>query len=317
MKKVLLVSLAATVLSVWTAAHATTITEDFSTDPLKAGWKIFGDTNLFQWDSTNQNLVVTWNSTNQNSYFYHPLGTVLTRDDAFSLSFDLQLNDAVAFNYGQELAIGLFKLSSATNAGFSRAGGTSPNLFEFDYFPDTGFGDSIDATLIDTNLGYTYFYFAYDNLTLNPGVTYHITLTHSAGTTNLTGQILTNGILFTALPKVYAGPITDFRLDTISISGYQDDGFGDSILAHGVVDNFVVTVPSPPIQNLTNTSSGGVWQAQFISRSNWIYTLERTADFQSWTNVSAATAGNATNLFLQDANPPADKAFYRVNAERP
>jgi len=31
----------------------TTITEGFSSNPLQNGWQIFGDTNLFQWDSTN------------------------------------------------------------------------------------------------------------------------------------------------------------------------------------------------------------------------------------------------------------------------
>jgi hypothetical protein len=56
---------------------------------------------------------------------------------------------------------------------------------------------------------------------------------------------------------------------------------------------------------------------QFISRSNWLYTLERTIDFQSWTTVSGPASGNGTNLFLQDAHPPTDKAFYRVSAERP
>src|ERR1019366_3860056 len=252
------------------SAFAATITENFSTNPLQHGWQIFGDTNLFQWDSANQNLAVTWDSSQPNSYFYHPLGTVLTRDDDFSLSFDLQLNDATAYNGGSELAIGLLNFSDATNADFSRGGGNSPNLFEFDYFPDTGFGDSIDATLIDTNFGYTYFYFAYDNRTLNPGITYQVTLTHTAGTTNLTGQILTNGVLFTALPNIYAGPITDFRLDTLSISSYQDDGYGDSILAHGTVDNFTVTLPPPPVQNLTGNFQGGQWQAQFLSRSNWL-----------------------------------------------
>ena len=58
-------------------------------------------------------------------------------------------------------------------------------------------------------------------------------------------------------------------------------------------------------------------QAQFISRSNWLYTLERTTDFKSWTDVSSATSGNGTNLFLPDTNARADKAFYRVKAERP
>ena len=296
---------------------ANVIADDFLTNPLANGWKIFGNTNLFVWNPTNQNVEVTWNSTNQNSYFYRPLGTVLTRDDAFSLSFDLQLNDAVAFNYGQQLAIGLMKFSDATNVNFSRSGGTAPNLFEFDYFPDTGFGDSIDATLIDTNIGFTYFYFAYDNRTLAPGLTYQVTLTHLAGATNLTGQILTNGVLFTALPSIYAGPITDFRLDTLSISSYADDGFGNSVLAHGTVKNFIVTLPPSPVQNLTGQLVGGQWQSQFLSRSNWLYTLERSADLQNWSAAASAVTGNGTNAITTDAAPPANQSFYRLRADRP
>jgi hypothetical protein len=110
----------------------------------------------------------------------------------------------------------------------------------------------------------------------------------------------------------------DFRVDTVSISSYSSSGNDyDSVLAHGVVDNFAVTVPPPPVQNFTGTLSNGLWQTQFLSRSNWLYTLERATDLQSWTNVCAATAGNATHLFLQDTNPPADRACYRVRAERP
>jgi hypothetical protein len=296
---------------------ATAIADDFFADPLQNGWKIFGDTNLFHWNPTNQNVEVTWDSTQPNSYFYLPLGTILTRDDAFSVSFDLQVGDAVAFNYGSELAVGLFNFASATNASFSRGGGSSPNLFEFDYFPDTGYGDSVDATLIDTNGDYGHLYFAYDNRTLQPGVIYQVTLTHTAGATNLTGLLLTNGVSFTALPFVIHAPITDFRLDTLSISSYQGDGFGDDILAHGSVKNFVVTIPPPPIKNLTGALTNNIWQAQFISRSNWLYTLQRSADFQTWTDVSTATSGNGTNLFLQDTSTPVDKGFYRVKADRP
>jgi hypothetical protein len=290
--------------------------DDFYANPLANGWQVFGNTNLFRWNPTNQNVEVTWDSTQVNSYLYHPLGTVLTRDDAFSLSFDLQVSDAAAFNYGSELAVGLFNFADATNANFSRGGGTAPNLFEFDYFPDTGFGDSIDATLIDTNLGYTYFYFAYDNQTLEPGVTYQITLSHAAGTTNLTGQVFTNGVLFTSLPNIYAGPITDFRLDTLSISSYQDDGFGDSVLAHGRVDNFVVSLPPLPVQNITGNFQSGQWSAQFLSRSNWLYTLERTTDFVTWTD-NASAVGNGTNLILTDPNTLSSQGFYRVRADRP
>jgi hypothetical protein len=319
MKKIRLLAFAGLFIFCATHCDATTITENFSADPLQCGWNIFGKTNLFVWDSTNQNLAVTWDSTNQNSFFYHPLGTVLAIDDDFSLSFDLRLSSATACGYGFELAIGLLHFSDATTADFSRSGGNSPNLFEFDYFPADDFGDSfsMDATLKDAQPGYAGFYFAYDNLPLIPGVTYRITLTHTAGSSALGGNVLADGEPYASLTKIYSKPLTDFRLDTLSVSSYTDDGFGDSIFAQGSVDNFVVTLPPPPVQNLTGGFSNGVWQAQFLSRSNWLYTLQRSADFQSWTNLSPATSGNATNLFLQDANPPLAEAFYRVSAERP
>ena len=86
-------SLALASLFVVNLVRATTITENFSSDPLQNGWQVFGNANLFQWNSTNQNLEVTWDSTNVNSYFNHPLGYTLTTNDDFSLSFDLRLAD--------------------------------------------------------------------------------------------------------------------------------------------------------------------------------------------------------------------------------
>jgi hypothetical protein len=71
------------------------------------------------------------------------------------------------------------------------------------------------------------------------------------------------------------------------------------------------------IKSLTGGLQGGQWQAQFLSCTNWLYVLERTVDFQSWTNVSAAIVGSGTNLLVQDTNPPAGRAFYRVKAEQP
>src|SRR5436189_6431732 len=89
-------SLAFAGLFVLSAAHATAITENFTNNPLQNGWQVFGNTNLFQWNSVNQNLAGTWDSSQTNSYFYHPLGTILARDDDFSVAFDLGLNDFVA-----------------------------------------------------------------------------------------------------------------------------------------------------------------------------------------------------------------------------
>jgi hypothetical protein len=299
------------------AGGAATLTEDFSGDPLQNGWQIYGDTNLFSWDSTNQNLDVTWDSSQTNSYFYKPLGTILAKSDDFSLSFDLQLND-IAWSGSVELSVGLFRYSDATNAVFSRPAADTPNLFEFDYFPDNGIGQpAVLATLTDTNVGPANkkdFYFVYDNQLLSTGIIYHIILMHAAGQINISGQIFADGQLYSSFPNIFHGPITDFRINTVSVTSYHNSA--NSLLAHGIVDNFVITLPPPPVQNLSGTLTNGIWQAQFISQSNWLYTLQRSSDFISWTNITNAS-GNATNLFLPDNNPPPDESFYRVRADRP
>ncbi len=297
---------------------AAAIEEDFSTDPLQNGWRIFGDTNLFQWDSTNQNLDVTWDASQTNSYFYKSLGTILARSDDFSLSFDLQLND-ITWSGSTELSVGLFRFSDATNSAFSRTAANTPNLFEFDFFPDNGIGQpAIVATLTDTNVNSLHkkdFYFVYDNQPLDDGIVYHIVLTHAAGQPAISGEVFVNGELYTSLPNVFTGPITDFRIDTVSVTSYGNSG--SSLLAHGTVDNFVITVPPPPIQNLSGVLTNSIWQAWFISQSNWLYTLQRSTDFQAWTDVSPAAPATGTNFVLPDTNPPAGGAFYRVEADRP
>ena len=68
MKK-LFVTLAIAGLSVLPAAHATLVREKFTTNPALDGWQVFGATNLFHWDSTNQNLAVTWNSRRRTAIF--------------------------------------------------------------------------------------------------------------------------------------------------------------------------------------------------------------------------------------------------------
>jgi hypothetical protein len=296
-----------------TSMFAATIVEKFTTDPALDGWQAFGDTNLFQWDATNQNLAVTWDSSQTNSYFYHPLGMTLTTNDSFCVQFDLQLNDATASGYGFELAIGLLHFSDATNADFSRANSPSPNLFEFDYFPADGYGDpaSVDATLKDSQPGYAGFYFAYDDLPLNPGVTYRVVLIHPAGTETISGEVSANGQIISSLPNIYGNGAGAFQLDTLSVSSYTDDGYGDSILAHGTVDNFAFASPLPV--GVVEAIAAG--QVQFASDTNWVYTLEQTADLTTWTSAAPASPGNGSNLILQATNVPTDKSFYRVHAD--
>jgi hypothetical protein len=61
----------------------------------------------------------------------------------------------------------------------------------------------------------------------------------------------------------------------------------------------------------------GAWQAEFTARTNWLYTLERTQDLQSWSAVSPTRSGMNERLSLADTDAPAADAYYRVRAELP
>jgi hypothetical protein len=299
--------------------NASTLVERFTTNPSLDGWQVFGDTNLFHWDSTNQNLDVTWDSTQPNSYFYHPLGVTLTTNDGFCVQFDLQLTNATVSGSGNEIAIGLLHFSDATNADFNRANSPLPNLFEFDYFPAFIYdGDpypaSVNATLKDSQPGYAGFYVVYDNVTLDPAVTYRVVLIHRAGEGVITGSIYTNGVVLSALPLGYgSAPVGELQLDTLSVNCFADDGFGDSVLAHGTVDKLAVASPLP----VDRISTPAIGRVQFASDTNWLYTLEQSLDFQTWTTAAPGVFGNGTNLALQATNLPAGESFYRVRADLP
>ena len=338
MKKALFVSLALAGLSVLSAARATVITENFTNNPSQDGWRIFGNTNLFQWNSTNRDLAVTWDSSQPNSYFYHPLGTILTRNDDFSVAFDLRLNDiASGVEPGKtgslQLGFGFWNFTNATSPDFMRgAYGNAPDVAEFDYYPHgyytDPFYDSPATTMPSFISGVDSYDYApadlsvYDN-ELPTNQTVHVTLTYTASNQTAVVFLTTNGVPAGQLPPLVLNSANgfldsdDFTVDTFSVSSYSSAGDDfDSVLAHGSVGNIVVTLP-PPAQNLTGGFSNGVWQVQFTDHVNWRYTLERTTNFLSWAAITGPVSGNGTNLLLQDANPPTDKAFYRVGAERP
>jgi hypothetical protein len=306
------------------SARAVTLTENFTNNPAQNGWQVFGNTNQFQWDSTNHDMDVTWDSTQPNSYFYRPLGTTLTLADSFTVSFDIQLND-ITFDsdpvFPMNLAVGLFNYNEATNSGFSRPDGSTPDLFEFDYFPDNGLGEpNLSSLLTDMTVSATNefdFYFIYDILPMEPGTTYHVSVTHAAGATDLSAIVYTNGQVYTTMPNAFPAPIVDFHLDTLSINSYQEDStFPDNLLAHGTVGNFTVTLP-PVVRNLAGAFSNGVWQEQFGTYTNWNYTLDRSTNLMAWKNITAAVSGTGDIMTLSDISPPSGNAFYRVRALAP
>ncbi|HIM67425.1 MAG TPA: hypothetical protein EYM45_02550, partial [Verrucomicrobia bacterium] len=123
--------------------------ENFSVNPLANGWVVHGDESLFEWDAEGGALAVTWDSEKPNSNFHRPLGLTLTEADTFAFAFDIVLDEVKAGHldgqpYSFEVALGLINSKSAKADGFSRGTGSdSPNLVEWDYFPDTGFGATI------------------------------------------------------------------------------------------------------------------------------------------------------------------------------
>lgn len=300
--------------------------EDFSSDPAARGWQIFGDSALFQWNAANQDLQVTWNSAQTNSYFHRPIGVTLTKRDDFSFAFDLQLRDIAigtspGMPYTFQVAAGFIQLAEATATNFLRGTGfSSPNLVEFDYFPDSGFGATVSPTIISSNMQFASTFNSPLEMTTNDW--FHIAMTYTASNQTLATVMTRNGEPFGPLQSaILATNFTDFNVDAFAISSYSDAGqdprFAGSILAHGVVDNLVMAFTKSPISTIAGSFTNGAWRAEFTAQSGWSYTLQRTANFQSWTAASPVTPGVDGVMSLTDTNAVGPQQSYRVLAERP
>jgi hypothetical protein len=141
--------------------RAAMFSENFSGAP--TNWLVHGNEALFSWNTNTRALDVTWDSREPNSFFYHKLGTVLTRQEDFRFEFDLTLHDIATGvtpdqPYTFEVALGLIDLRSATATNFIRGqfSGTR-NIVEFDYFPPFGsFGATVAGTIVSTNNMFAY-----------------------------------------------------------------------------------------------------------------------------------------------------------------
>ena len=139
----------------------------------------------------------------------------------------------------------------------------------------------------DTN--FPDFYFLYDILPMNDGVTYHVTLSHAVGDQSLMVTVYTNGQVYTALPYSYAESLADCRFDTLSIISYEQDDSVDAymLLAHGTVTHFVAALP-PVVRNLACVFSNAMAQVQCGTYQNWNYALERSTNLVAWCAITPA-----------------------------
>jgi hypothetical protein len=308
-------------------AAAAVWSEDFASDPSARGWRVFGDSSLFQWSPAAQGLDVTWDSSRPNSFFHRPLGDILTRRDDFTLEFDLRLQ-SIEGGFRPEkastfqIAVGLVRLAAVTNTSFVRATvpGTA-NVVEFDYFPPAG---GIDATVSPVLVSSNHQFlpaFAFP-LELSTGSWFRVVMRYAASNQTLVTTLQRDGQPFGLVPDIrVSASFTDFRVDTLAVCSYSDAGDPEgSVRARGVVDNLRVTTPPSPVRALAAVSGEAHCGVRFLGRTNWSYTLLRSPDLQSWSVAQQLPLAGATNVSLSDPLPlPAagERRFYRVLAERP
>lgn len=309
------------------ALHLTTAAdffEDFTTAPEASRWRTHGEASLFSWNPAGH-LDVTWDSSRTNSYFFHPLGTILGKDDDFTLVFDLKLKSVMpGFRPGKpntfELAIGLINRAAATHINFFRGKGTGTvrNLFELDYFPDAGLGATLWPAVWSTNASLSYRDANdYTLIELPLNTVLRIELTYTATNRTLQSAILADGQPFGPINDlVLSSFFTDFRVDAFAICSYSDEGTDDSLLATGEIDNVRLTLPPPPVGELALVRNAGDWQLNFVSRTNWYYQAEVTSAFDGWQAAGNEVPGSGEVIGLP-VSAGESPEFWRVRATRP
>ncbi len=318
-------------------SHGQTFADPFDTDPFAREWQVTGDASLFRWNADQTALEVTWDSSRPNSFCHRSLGRVLTREDTFALTFTLRLTDLrVGVNPDKPvefpIAIGLIQQSMTTDANVYRGTGVNEtngvrNLVEWDFYGDSGFGDTWSTTLVSSSNVFAYS-FAFP-LPLSTGTVYQVTLAYSASNQVLRTSALRNGEPLGPFDPVRLAdqPEFAFAVDAFSVTSYSDAvqagpaEFNGSVLAHAYLDDVTLTVSTsspPPASDLAFERGGeGERGVSFVAQANWLHQLERSLDLIRWQAASPAVSGDGGRISLRDTNSlPADAAFYRVRSER-
>jgi len=126
------------------------------TSEVLSPWKFFGNTELIQPpQSSEKSVIFNWNTESANSALFIPIGYKINQQSDFKISTVFELTSLnIEFTpgsfYGFEIAFGLFDSSQVLKDTYIRGSGVdSPDLVEWDYFPDTGFGGTISPTIVD------------------------------------------------------------------------------------------------------------------------------------------------------------------------
>ena len=292
--------------------------EDFSADPLTSSWVVHGDESLFEWDAEAGVLGVTWDSEKPNSGFHRPLGLVLTEADAFAFTFDIALDEVKAGHldgqpYTFEVTVGLVDIESAKADGFSRGTGSdSPNLVEWNYFPDTGFGATVSPAIASGKsqfaAGFTF------PAELAAGEKYSVRMEYDPGERTLKTFMLENSKAWKGIQSVkLQDDFSGFAVDAFSISSYTAKGTESSLFATGSVDNLAIAVDRSQPRIVGARLIDGQWRARTFGFATADYLLERSADLHDWQPVGNGVRSDGFYLRLIDEEPLDGGWFYRLS----
>ena len=157
----------------------------------------------------------------------------------------------------------------------------------------------------------------HDNLLeLTPGEWFHVEMSYDGGNRRLTTKTFEQGNLYGAVQIISVPANFDFRLGSVSISSYSDERADGMILAHGLIDNLLVSVPEPPVGEISGSMSNHIWSVEFQSQQGWTYWLERSFDLITWEIDWECGDGDRGKLVLQDESAAGDRGFYRVRSNR-
>ena len=311
------------------ALAASTITETFETDPLARGWEVHNDSSLFVWNSVNRNLEVTWDSSKTNSYFRLPIPEMTSEQD-FSVSLDLHMHEIqIGTTEGRpstfQFAFGFHHRAEADATNFFRGtGADTPNLAEFNFLPDSGFGPTLWPAMFPTNGLMNYGAPSDFGLVEIPvDLPMQVTLSYTATDHTLQIHVQTNGV---TLGEIVRAPLIEtniqigFVLDAFSISSYSDEGqfpsdFEGSIFARGTIDNIQLTLPDSETFSASGALVAGKWEQTLVGSTGWFYTLQASTNLQNWSDVSPEVEGADVAMSLSPSEPETDVLrFFRVKA---
>jgi hypothetical protein len=310
---------------VFPATASFTVTEDFSSDPSSL-WITGGNTNLFVWDPVARNLSVTWDSSQPQSFFALPLIRQVSLAGSFSFSFDLRLTDVQGGVTpdrpgAMQIAAGLINLGEMAAKESGRAAGKAYDTVEVDWFPAgtiPGYGvvEPTISPIIFNSLTQPAASFAYPAPPAT-NVTYRFTAAYNAGARTFQTTVTADGNPAWMIPTITLNLFySDFTVDAFAfIVWNQASSQYDSLLAHGTVDNVLVTVPDPPATKfqLLQTSPPIF---QFVAAPAYTYRLQASPDLKTWTDVAGPVyATNATLIHFTDTRSGLPSMqFFRIRS---